>query len=304
MLYLALGVSAFTEASGLVRPSASVSSSLSLLVGAGAVLYATVVELTQAVLLERDRLALARAETSRAVARLVEQTRAHGEVAHNTKNALAAIDGGLHMLSKRSGTSDQTWVLAALRSEMKRLAIILERPETHEQIAPFDVCQVIAPMISCYRAAEQPVSMINYDQPWALGRPGDTAEVLQNLIENSLRHAPGSEVTVTISVDEGHAFLAVSDDGDGIVEEDRGRIFESGYRGRGARGVGNGTGLYSCRTLLQSQGGSIQLVESRRGTRFEIRLPLAADGREIIIDLTDHGVDRAERLETRAVEPA
>ncbi|NWM24758.1 sensor histidine kinase, partial [Escherichia coli] len=93
--------------------------------------------------------------------------------------------------------------------------------------------------------------------------------VLANLIQNAVDHG-GRNVTLRI---EG-ASIEVEDDGPGIPEADRARIFEPFFTSRRSAG-GTGLGLPIARSLLASHGGTIALAAAERGTCFEIRVPAA-----------------------------
>jgi signal transduction histidine kinase len=106
------------------------------------------------------------------------------------------------------------------------------------------------------------------------------ARVLTNLLDNAQRHAKGL-VMVEVRRDGDSAELVVADDGDGIAEADRERIFErftrldaSRCRDRG----GTGLGLAIVRDIAHAHGGTIEAGASETGgARFVLRLPLAGD---------------------------
>lgn len=91
--------------------------------------------------------------------------------------------------------------------------------------------------------------------------------VLENLFVNAVRHG-GDDVTITIgSLDDGHGFY-VADDGDGIDEADRDKMFESGYS---THEDGTGIGLAIVEQIVRAHGWTIDVAESEDGgARFEI----------------------------------
>lgn len=97
--------------------------------------------------------------------------------------------------------------------------------------------------------------------------------VLANLIDNSARHA-ATQVLLTAAGAEGKVTIAVSDDGAGISPSNRARIFEPFFTTRRESG-GTGMGLGIVLALLKAHDGTIALVDSGRGTRFEIIVPAA-----------------------------
>lgn len=102
--------------------------------------------------------------------------------------------------------------------------------------------------------------------------------LLGNLLDNAQRHAR-SRVLVEVRQDGTHAELTVSDDGDGVAEADRERIFEPFIRldeSRSHSGGGRGLGLAIVREIVRAHGGTIAVDDAAEGgARFVVRLPLA-----------------------------
>lgn len=103
-------------------------------------------------------------------------------------------------------------------------------------------------------------------------------QALHALLQNCIRYAPRSMVTIETGMRQGAAFIRVSDDGPGLSEEGRARAFERFWRADGsrtrARG-GSGLGLPIVRGIARAHGGEAVLVEhAGPGLTVEIRLPL------------------------------
>nr|WP_079313510.1 HAMP domain-containing sensor histidine kinase [Microbispora sp. GKU 823] len=100
--------------------------------------------------------------------------------------------------------------------------------------------------------------------------------LLGNLLDNAQRHAR-SRVLVEVRQEGAHAELAVSDDGGGIAEADRERVFEPFTRLEKSRGRGgSGLGLTIAREIVRAHGGTIGVEDAAEGgARFVVRLPLA-----------------------------
>ncbi|MGW0732812.1 sensor histidine kinase [Streptomyces sp. NPDC002851] len=108
------------------------------------------------------------------------------------------------------------------------------------------------------------------------GSRSQLARVLGNLLDNAQRHAR-SAVTVTAGAEGDSAVLRVADDGSGVPEEERERIFERFVRLDDARSRddgGAGLGLAIARDVVQRHGGSLTVGRSAQGgALFEMRLP-------------------------------
>ncbi len=110
------------------------------------------------------------------------------------------------------------------------------------------------------------------------GHAGLLEELLNNLIDNALRYCPeGASVTVTISGGPAPV-LSVTDDGPGIAESERERIFERFHRGATVDAEGCGLGLAIVREIATIHGATVRAQPGRdgRGTSFIVRFPRAA----------------------------
>ena len=103
-------------------------------------------------------------------------------------------------------------------------------------------------------------------------------EVVANLLENAVRHAPeGSEVQVTARPEDGAVRIDVADQGPGIPAGEAGRVFERFYRTDAARSStdgGTGLGLAIARWIVDLHGGNIRAEPNRpRGCRMVVSFP-------------------------------
>jgi signal transduction histidine kinase len=103
--------------------------------------------------------------------------------------------------------------------------------------------------------------------------------VLLNLLNNAFKHtAKDSRIDLRLEREGERARFTVSDDGYGIPETLRERIFDKYVQVEGAkdgRKYGTGLGLYFCRMAMEGMGGTIGVnSEVGRGASFFIELPL------------------------------
>ncbi|MEC3996963.1 HAMP domain-containing sensor histidine kinase [Actinacidiphila sp. DG2A-62] len=102
-------------------------------------------------------------------------------------------------------------------------------------------------------------------------------QVVANLVDNAVKHSPpGGRVTVRArgGPEPGSLDLEVRDEGPGIPEADRGRVFERFHRGsHPGRDGGTGLGLAIARWAVDLHGGRIEVAESPRGCRMHVTLP-------------------------------
>jgi PAS domain S-box-containing protein len=101
--------------------------------------------------------------------------------------------------------------------------------------------------------------------------------VLGNLVENAGKYSdPGTEIHVSVQIEDRAAIFCVHDHGPGIPEEYRDQIFEKFFRIKSGRPrtPGTGLGLPICRGVIEAHGGRIWLVsEDGKGATFCFSLP-------------------------------
>lgn len=217
--------------------------------------------------------------------------------AHELRSPLAAIQSAVDVaLNADRSPQEYQELLCEIVTECSRLGtlvnqlLLLAEHDSDEQRAVHEelhLDQIVASSLDMFRGAAEErnlelVSNMNGDMP-VLGEAGRLRQVVNNLIDNSLKFTPrGGRVTVSLGRDaqQQEAVLEVSDTGVGIPPEDLPHIFERFYRGDKSRRrevCGNGLGLSICHSIVTGHGGAIR-VESTPGvgSTFEVRLPLIA----------------------------
>lgn len=104
--------------------------------------------------------------------------------------------------------------------------------------------------------------------------------VLDNLIENALRHTPSAgRIVISAETGDGQLELTVEDTGSGIAPEDLPHIFERFYRGRNGSSHGHegaGLGLAFVKRVIELHRGTVSVASTPgAGARFSIRLPVS-----------------------------
>jgi len=101
-------------------------------------------------------------------------------------------------------------------------------------------------------------------------------ELLNNLIDNAINYTPaGGHITVRVTTDDDKLSLEVEDNGCGIHEDERERVFERFYRSAGGSPEGCGLGLAIVREIAQGHGATATILSgaNHRGTRVVIEFP-------------------------------
>jgi two-component system OmpR family sensor kinase len=103
--------------------------------------------------------------------------------------------------------------------------------------------------------------------------------LVRNLLANARLHGQGSAIRAEVRLLQGHVIIAVEDDGPGVPEAERERIFAPFYRPPGPRPPGDtglGLGLALVRQIARYHGGDVTYVPRQTtGSRFEVKLPVA-----------------------------
>jgi signal transduction histidine kinase len=112
----------------------------------------------------------------------------------------------------------------------------------------------------------------------AVGDPERMHQVVANLLDNAVRHSPadGRVWLSAHAATDGVTTIEVADEGPGIPEPERARVFERftrGSTGQSETGGGTGLGLAIARWAVQLHGGTIEVMPSARGALIRLELP-------------------------------
>ncbi len=171
-----------------------------------------------------------------------------------------------------------------LEDLLKLSALEAQAPEAAAVREPVRLSALAAAVIETVeerrRAMGATIRVDVADDLVALGDPAGLEQVLENLVDNALKHGPeGGAVRVLGARDGDRVTLAVEDDGPGIAPEHLPRLFERFYRVDPARSRergGAGLGLAIASHLVESMAGTIAATsEPGKGSRFTVTLPAA-----------------------------
>ncbi len=177
------------------------------------------------------------------------------------------------------GVLEDTLRLSRLAEDLLALARLDEGGGLPARRDPVDLDDMARQTADRYAEARVAVTVESPGPILVYGDAIDLGRVLTNLIDNAVRHA-GSKVEVSLRAIAGpvpEVVLTVTDDGPGIPEADRERVFDRFTRLDSARSRdegGAGLGLAIVRETVQAHGGRVTLDDAAPGLRAVVHLPL------------------------------
>jgi signal transduction histidine kinase len=190
---------------------------------------------------------------------------------------LAAPTGGARVLE--SGLADLDAILETFAA-LLRIAQI-EGGARRAGFQPNDLSEVGRTVVEAFApSAEEAGQTLVLNAAGVTRIEGDRellTQMLANLVENALRHAgPGAHVEVRIAPSVDGALLAVTDDGPGVPEIERARLFGRFYRLERSRSTpGSGLGLALVAAVAKLHGAEVTLSDAAPGLSAQVRFPLA-----------------------------
>ncbi len=207
-------------------------------------------------------------------------------LAHEIKNPLAGIKGAIEVIRDSVPATDiHREILGDVLHEVGRIDKIVRdllnyakpKAPAHSDILLVEIAQRTMAMVE--KSANNEALVMSLHKltgiPAFTGDETQLEQVLLNLLLNAQKAMPaGGHIDVRLRHDpvEGAVILEVEDDGPGIPEDVRKRLFQPFFT---TRTDGTGLGLATCLKNVQYHGGTIEVhSEVGRGARFSVMLPL------------------------------
>jgi signal transduction histidine kinase len=206
-------------------------------------------------------------------------------VSHEFKTPLSGIRGTLEILGDHGETmasDERRRFLANADADAARLTMLstrlleLARADLSENdpAGQSDLAAVLQRLGDAYRTDGFAVqNSLPQPLPQLALREASLEAIVSALIDNA-RQAGASRIAFAAAREGAMLRITVTDDGPGIAPADRDRIFEPFFTTRRATG-GSGLGLPIIRSLIEAAGGTLALLDSERGARFAVVLPIA-----------------------------
>jgi len=146
--------------------------------------------------------------------------------------------------------------------------------------APLDFRTLLDDVVEFYEPlAEEKSQQLTFDLGNNISTLGDRDllfQALANVIENAIKYTPeNGKISVSLSRRQNEAVITISDNGPGIPEAEREKVFRRFYRLDQSRSTsGNGLGLSMVSAVISMHSGTITLMDNRPGLRTEMRFPI------------------------------
>jgi len=158
-------------------------------------------------------------------------------------------------------------LLVAAKSDLGRLEVMS---------VPVDLKAQGAQAVESIESGRSRIARIPSSTIRCLGDPARVRQIVRNLISNALKYG-GPELSIDATARDGMGALQVRDNGAGIPDEQRQRIFDAYERGEQTAGLTHslGLGLHISRSLAHRMGGDLTYRYEDGESVFELTLPLA-----------------------------
>lgn len=205
-------------------------------------------------------------------------------LSHEFKTPLAGIRGGIELLQDHGKTmseAERAQFLSNMEGDADRLSRLVSRLM---ELAKADMGRTsaeartqLAPLLARLADGHSEAGFaVETDLPKTLPplamEEGALETVLSTLIENA-RQAGATRLEIKARKLDGTARIALTDNGPGVPEADRIRVFDPFFTSKRADG-GTGLGLPIARALAEGCGGELELAESETGACFVLTLPV------------------------------
>ncbi|HSH01537.1 MAG TPA: ATP-binding protein [Anaerolineae bacterium] len=217
------------------------------------------------------------------------QQRLLADVSHELRTPLTTIRGNVDLM-RRMGDRPDPESLDAIQEETDRMTrlvsdlLLLARADAGElplQKHPVQLDTILGEVYRQIQRLSPTMSILitEFDQVTILGDEDRLKQVIFNLINNAMKYTPpDGQISLSLQQDADHAYLSISDTGEGIPPEDLPHIFERFYRvdkARARQKGGSGLGLSIVHWIVKAHQGDITVSsQPQQGTTFKIVLPL------------------------------
>ncbi|WP_417516848.1 stimulus-sensing domain-containing protein [Minwuia sp.] len=224
------------------------------------------------------------------------------DVAHELKNPLTSLRSAIETLERADKPEQREQLTQIILQDVGRLNRLISEISDASRIdaemgrierEPVDIGRMVLDLKEVLQSTRGSVhievDVAKGDPLTIMGAEHRLGQVLRNLVDNAVSFSPpDGRVLIRVFYEKSHVVLSVEDEGPGVPDEAKAKIFERFYSERPsseAFGSHSGLGLNICRQIVEAHGGTIEVENIRhlgehglligmKGARFTVRLPL------------------------------
>ncbi|MEI8182360.1 MAG: ATP-binding protein [Desulfomonile sp.] len=216
-------------------------------------------------------------------------------MSHTIKNILTGLQGGVYMvdsglLREREDRVRMGWKM--VKNNVNKVSDLVKRilyaskdrvPE-YQECDPAELLSEVCDLYESKASAEGILLVRDFQRQICscLLDPAGIHSVISNLISNAIEacrsggQSEAKQITVGADTEKGRLLITVSDNGEGIPEDVKNKLFNKFYSTKGAKGTG--LGLVITRKIVEEHHGKIKVEsEAGRGTSFLIDIPVRSE---------------------------
>ncbi|KXA92234.1 hypothetical protein AKJ64_03685 [candidate division MSBL1 archaeon SCGC-AAA259E17] len=207
----------------------------------------------------------------------------HSLLRHDLRNKIQVVRGFLELMEDFDLPEEAEDYLEKASKGIRGGMTLIEKVKTLRKIEDEEVEEVdLEPLIrgaveSCKSTTSEMDFLIEVEcsEEGCKVEAGPLLEaVFSNLLGNSVQHSGGSKVRISNESTDGEMVCIIEDDGKGIPDEEKDKIFEKGYKK--GENAGTGLGMYLVKEITDTYGGSVEVRDSELGgARFDVHLKKA-----------------------------
>ena len=212
-------------------------------------------------------------------------------ITHELKTPIAVSQLNLETLQKRKLSEEmQQKLINNTLIETSRLHTLtnnillssqLESGSYVVQLESLDISKVVLEVVKDFRRRFPTRDIVHVveENLFIKGEQLLLSLLVSNLMDNAIKYSPvNSSISVQLNQSDGYTLLTITDEGNGIADKEKNKIFNKFYR-VGDEAVrktkGTGLGLYLCKKIVKDLNGTISIEDNfPRGTVFIINFPL------------------------------
>ncbi len=201
---------------------------------------------------------------------------------HETKNSLQKISGYLELLDEEKIPQNQVSKINNISITIEEILELINKIKKVENLENLEnysrnvvnVKEVLEKLISKHKnfAEHKGMKIKSSIQDHNIKAGPCIEEIFSTIIENAIQHSNGDIIQVKTDKINNKVKISVEDDGIGIPEEKRNKIFKKGFK---RDSNGSGMGLYLAKEIIKMYDGKLKIKDSKLGgAKFDLYLKL------------------------------